>query len=106
MGHERSAMKEFVNKELGNEEIVNKELKDKELLNKDLALAKILGENIFCNKCGAQILGDYLAVNKEWGYFSDKDTEIHKFALCEKCYDEMIKTFVTLPTQELKKEVM
>lgn len=63
-------------------------------------------DNVFCNKCGTQIAGDYLQVNKEWGYFSDKDTEIHRFALCEKCYDEMIKTFTTPPTQEFKKEVM
>ena len=66
----------------------------------------ILGECIFCNKCGAQIEGDYLAVNKEWGYFSDKDTEIRRFVLCEKCYDEIIKTFAVPPTQEFKKEVM
>lgn len=91
MGQERSAMKGFI---------------DKEKIDKDLAIKKILGDNIFCNKCGEQIAGDYLSVNKEWGYFSDKDTEIHRFAMCEKCYDEMIKTFATPPIQELKKEVM
>lgn len=79
---------------------------NKEVVNKDFVINKIINENIFCNKCGVQIAGDCLRVNKEWGYFSNKDTEIHKFALCEKCYDEMVTTFVTPPIQELKKEVM
>jgi ribosomal-protein-alanine N-acetyltransferase len=116
MGHERSAMEEFMDKKHKNKELMNKRFgtdvcdkngsEDKSIDEKNLALARILGENIFCNKCGTQILGDYLAVNKEWGYFSDKDTQIHRFAVCEKCYDEMINTFMTPPIQEFKKEVM
>ncbi len=53
---------------------------------------------IYCNKCG-RLIGtrdkfekvDYLSVKKEWGYFSNKDMEIHSFELCEHCYDELIK---------------
>ena len=33
------------------------------------------------------------SVEYAFGYFSEKDEEIHKFDLCEKCYDEWIKTF-------------
>ena len=57
-------------------------------------------ESIFCNKCGKEISGknnileaDVLSVDKRWGYFSNKDNEVHKFDLCEECYDEFIGTF-------------
>ena len=57
-------------------------------------------EKIICNKCGTEIVvrneipeADVLSVNKRWGYFSKRDNEVHKFDLCEKCYDEMIATF-------------
>ena len=33
------------------------------------------------------------SVEYAFGYFSNKDEEIHKFDLCEKCYDEWIATF-------------
>ena len=55
---------------------------------------------IFCNKCGREIpmkgdiaQEDVLDVEKRWGYFSQRDNEVHKFDLCEKCYDELIATF-------------
>jgi len=57
-------------------------------------------EKIICNKCGKEILvkngmpeEDVLSVQKRWGYFSEKDNEVHEFDLCEDCYDEWIKTF-------------
>lgn len=54
-----------------------------------------------CNSCGRVILTDngiikegvFEAVQK-WGYFSGKDLEIHKFNLCEKCYDRITSSFV------------
>ena len=56
---------------------------------------------IICNKCGKEIFvknriaaEEVLAVEKRWGYFSNKDNEIHEFDLCESCYDEFVKTFV------------
>ena len=56
-------------------------------------------EQIRCNCCG-QLLKqgehageDYLKVTKEWGYFSEKDLELHEWYLCEKCYDSLIQGF-------------
>ena len=37
------------------------------------------------------------SVEYAFGYFSRKDEEIHKFDLCETCYDEWIKTFGIAP---------
>lgn len=49
---------------------------------------------IVCNKCGREIQNeDVLSIEKRWGYFSNKDNDVHKFDLCEKCYDEFIATF-------------
>lgn len=49
---------------------------------------------IVCNKCGREIENeDVLSIEKRWGYFSNKDNDVHKFDLCEKCYDEFISTF-------------
>lgn len=55
---------------------------------------------IICNKCGKEILmengmpkEDVLSVEKRWGYFSEKDNEVHSFDICETCYDEWISTF-------------
>ncbi|MCD7884038.1 MAG: hypothetical protein LUI87_10125 [Lachnospiraceae bacterium] len=58
-----------------------------------------------CNGCGKTIErkkdmyreGVFLA-DQEWGYFSGKDGERHRFCLCEKCYDRMIRGFV-LPVE-------
>lgn len=57
-------------------------------------------ERVFCNKCGKEISSknnileaDVLSVDKRWGYFSNKDNEVHKFDLCEECYDEFVGTF-------------
>ena len=37
------------------------------------------------------------SVEYAFGYFSAKDEEIHKFDLCEACYDEWIKGFQIAP---------
>ncbi len=54
----------------------------------------------FCNACGRKFVAskevlkeDGLFVKKDWGYFSNKDLQVHEFVLCERCYDEMIKKF-------------
>jgi uncharacterized C2H2 Zn-finger protein len=59
-----------------------------------------------CNRCGQDMPhednhGDYLKVNKSWGYFSNKDLQTHTFHLCEACYDDIIKDFI-IPV-EIKK---
>ncbi len=53
---------------------------------------------IICNQCGKIIAqdqdrADWLHVEKNWGYFSGKDGEIHSFDLCEACYERLIKGF-------------
>lgn len=55
---------------------------------------------IICNKCKREIevvngipREDVFSVEKRWGYFSQKDNEIHRFDLCESCYDEWVKSF-------------
>lgn len=61
-----------------------------------------------CNCCGkaievlteSGICEDYLLITKKWGYFSNKDLTKHSFIICEKCYDNWIKTF-TLPVEEM-----
>lgn len=55
---------------------------------------------IVCNQCGKEIevvngiaKEEVLTVEKQWGYFSDKDTELHQFDMCEECYDKLISSF-------------
>jgi hypothetical protein len=68
---------------------------------------------IICNKCGEIIAKetdcnkvDYISINKTWGYFSNKDNENHTIDICEKCYDEWIKTFKIPPTIKQNSEVI
>lgn len=62
---------------------------------------------IICNKCGKQIKkeggvwkSEVLSIQKRWGYFSEKDNEVHSFDLCEECYDNLIRSFLIPPTIE------
>ena len=62
---------------------------------------------IICNKCGKIIevkngvaLQEVLSVEKRWGYFSEKDNDMHRFDICEACYDEWIGTFKIPVEQE------
>lgn len=55
---------------------------------------------IHCNCCGKEYekKGDILmegvaSVTIDWGYFSQKDGEIHTFSLCETCYDKIAGSF-------------
>jgi len=57
-------------------------------------------DKIICNKCGKEIevirgvaQEDYLAVEKRWGYFSNKDNQEDTFDICEDCYDELVASF-------------
>jgi Fe2+ or Zn2+ uptake regulation protein len=66
-----------------------------------------------CNVCGKDIIiergivkEDVFEAAKEWGYFSKYDLEVHKFNICEECYDAMIASF-KIPIQVVrKKEVL
>ncbi len=58
-------------------------------------------EKIICNRCGkiisvtkGMMKEDILSVEKRWGYFSNKDNEVHSFDLCEECYDKIVAEFL------------
>ena len=70
-------------------------------------------QSVFCNKCGRELKKingilheDGLFIKKDWGFFSDKDLQIHTFNLCEMCYDQMIQEFVIPITMEDKETVL
>lgn len=59
------------------------------------------GEHLICcNSCGRDLKvengilkEDAFEARKEWGYFSEKDMEVHHFNLCEACYNKIIAGF-------------
>lgn len=63
---------------------------------------------VCCNRCGKKIAvengiikeGVYTA-DIRWGYFSNKDGQIHNFDVCEGCYDQMIEEFA-IPVEKKK----
>lgn len=55
---------------------------------------------VYCNCCGKEIKVEHGIVKEgifmaeiAWGYFSEKDGELHNFDLCEKCYDVITERF-------------
>ena len=71
------------------------------------------GKMIYCNKCGSPICmeesvekADYVKIEKNWGYFSNKDGTCAKINICEECYDEMVKSFQIPPTVEENTELL
>lgn len=57
-------------------------------------------QKIVCNACGRSIPVEngivkegLCSCQEKFGYFSNKDGQIHRFDLCEACYDEMIRKF-------------
>lgn len=70
--------------------------------------------DIYCNRCGKKICAQegrdyasYLAVSKEWGYFSDKkDGTRHCFDLCEECYDKLVEQFIIPPEKQRVTELL
>ncbi len=70
-------------------------------------------QKIICNKCGKEIVLENGIAREEtfhgeahWGYFSQKDGEIHSFDLCEECYDQWIRTFAVGVTVENENELL
>jgi Fe2+ or Zn2+ uptake regulation protein len=64
---------------------------------------------ICCNSCGKVLKvengilkEDAFEATKEWGYFSNRDMEVHQFNLCEECYDKIISEFA-IPVEVRKK---
>ncbi|MCI8495114.1 MAG: hypothetical protein HFI74_05475 [Lachnospiraceae bacterium] len=66
-------------------------------------------EKIICNRCGKVVLEtegipreEFLHVEKEWGYFSNKDGIRQEFDLCETCYDAWVREFeIPAKSQEI-----
>ncbi len=61
---------------------------------------KTINQEIICNCCKRIVQEknripqmEFLHIEKEWGYFSDKDGEKQEFDICEECYDKWIKSF-------------
>ena len=70
-------------------------------------------ERLKCNCCGKELKTEHgiqkedaLLVVKDWGYFSKKDTERHRFMICESCYDRWISEFVIPPAVEERTEIL
>lgn len=66
-------------------------------------------KKLYCNVCGKKLKidegilkEDAFEACKEWGYFSKKDLEIHKFNICEACYDEFTSRF-KIPVEIIRK---
>ena len=66
--------------------------------------------NISCNNCGKTVKfvegllkEDFFEAVKDWGYFSKKDLQTHKFNLCEDCYDSIVSRFV-IPIEIIDKK--
>ncbi len=64
---------------------------------------------IYCNSCGKLLKmengilkEDAFEATKEWGYFSKRDLEVHRFNLCEDCYNKLIEQF-RIPVEVRKK---
>ena len=64
-------------------------------------------ETVICNMCGKKIVvkdgivrEGAAAFDHAWDYFSEKDGEIHRWDLCEECYDRMTGQFRIRPDVE------
>lgn len=60
---------------------------------------------VICNSCKKELLVENgilkegcFFVDNGFGYFSSRDGEIHRFDLCEDCYNDMIAKF-QIPVQ-------
>lgn len=77
---------------------------------------KVLSDNDavkYCNVCGKQLIYENGIIKEgaidetvDWGYFSSKDLEIHKFIICEECYGDLVKNFKIPVTITNKNEVL
>ena len=57
-------------------------------------------EAVLCNRCGKKLVvkdgilrEGAASFQYNWDYFSEKDGEIHRFDLCEECYDRITAEF-------------
>lgn len=68
------------------------------------AVCNMCGKNMKVNK-GRLEEGAFHA-EMPWGYFSEKDGEIHSLDLCEACYDKWIKSFAVEVTVKKNRELI
>ncbi len=68
---------------------------------------------ICCNSCGKKLKiengllkEDAFEAKKEWGYFSNWDTQVHQFNLCEECYKKITDGFLIPIEVKEKREVL
>ncbi len=68
---------------------------------------------VVCNKCkknlkvkNGVIMEGCFNGNIRFGYFSNKDGDVHSFDLCEECYDKMIDGFAIPVEEEEVKELL
>ncbi len=68
---------------------------------------------VSCNYCGRQlhvsggiVKEGIVSVDNVFGYFSDKDGQVHSFDLCEKCYDNLMLQFELPATIRNAKELL
>ena len=63
---------------------------------------------LICNQCGKRLIVQdgivkegFFDGSQSWDFFSEKDGEIHRWDLCESCYDELISGFrIAVETEE------
>lgn len=68
---------------------------------------------VVCNQCGRELKLSHGIVQEgvfqgvvHWGYFSEKDTQIHAFDLCERCYEKVTEGFQIPPDVEEQMELL
>lgn len=68
----------------------------------EITVKKLKIDRVMCNCCGKELDSDadYLSVEKEWGYFSNKDGVRQRFDLCEDCVDRIVESFKISPETE------
>ena len=78
-----------------------------------LAKGRIVNKAVVCNVCGRSLkmekgilVEEAFEATKEWGFFSDRDLEVHKFTICEMCYDRIISEFKVPIKVSKKNEVL
>jgi ribosomal-protein-alanine N-acetyltransferase len=61
-------------------------------------------QTVICNKCKKNVNVENNIIKEglyhteyRFGYFSQKDGEVHSFDLCEECYDHIIGDFLIPP---------
>lgn len=81
--------------------------------NETVPVEKVKIDKMRCNICGKEIKVEngiiqegVLSADKIWGYFSEKDGQVHSFDICENCYDEWVKTFKIPVEIEQAKELI